>query len=341
MEQDLTSANDATNMPGEAADIPSNLPNDIDEPGSAERAADLVREETTGPVPLGGATPNQGEDAVLFVETIDERELGEGMLPLEEAEGIVLPEEVLIAAELAGASPAGTDLSGAVLGIDLGPNLEEGTPWYQSRWMYLGIGLVAAATATLGIGGYVLIRNRNRRKRGLNVTRRVTSTLGRTRLQAVPIAQGRLSQLTGQLSGQAGKFTGQVSKFSGQAQSQLSRLTRTPQGAVNLKPLQQQLTTLTGQAGEQLRSLGATTKATTASAVGKTQASLSQAGQSVAAGTSSAKHGLKRSGKMARNLTLGATAGMLWSYLYAPQDGETTRQHLKQMVPPQLKKNNK
>ncbi|HEU5198953.1 MAG TPA: hypothetical protein VFU32_04910 [Ktedonobacterales bacterium] len=340
MEQDLTGVNDTTNMPGKAADIPGNLPNDIDEPGSAERAADLVREETTGPVPLGPATPDQGEDAVLFVETIDERELGEGMLPPEEAEGIVLPEEVLIAAELAGASPAGTDLSSAVLGIDLGPNLEEGAPWYQSRWMYLGIGLVAAAAATLGIGGYVLIRNRSRRKQGLHVTRRVTSALGRTRFPTVPIAQGRLSQLTGQLSGQAGKFTGQVSKFSGQAQSQLSRLTRTPQSAVNLKPLQQQLTTLTGQAGEQLRSLGATTKATTASAVGKTQASLSQVGQSVAAGTSGAKHGLKRSGKMARNLTLGATAGMLWSYLYAPQDGETTRQHLKQMVPPQLKKKN-
>jgi hypothetical protein len=340
MEQDLTGVNDATNMPGKAADIPSNLPNDIDEPGSAERATDLVREETTGPVPLGPATPDLGEDTVLFVETIDERELGEetlppeeaeGILPPEEAEVILPPEEALLAAELASASQAGTEFSGAALGIDLGPNLEEGAPWYQSRWMYLGVGLVVAATATLGIGSYVLIRNRNRRKRGLNVTRRVTSTLGRARLQAVPISQGRLSQLTGQLSGQA-------SKFSGQAQNQLSRLARTPQGAVNLKPLQQQLTTLTSQAGEQLRSFGATTRATTASAVGKTQASLSQVGQSVASSANSAKSGVKRGGKVARNLTLGATAGMLWSYLFAPQDGETTRQHLKQMLPPSAKK---
>jgi hypothetical protein len=332
MEQDLTGVNDATNKPGKAADIPSNLPNDIDEPSSAERAADLVREETTGPVPLGPATPDQGEDAVLFVETIDEREPGEGIL---------LPEEALVAAELAGASPTGADLSGAVPGIDLGSDLagNKGVPWYQSRWMYLGIGLVAA-TATLGIGGYVLLRNRNQRKRGLNVTRRLTSTLGRARLRTVPISSGRLSQLTSQLSSQVEKFSGQASKFSGQAQNQLSRLARTTQGTVNLKPLQQQLTTLTGQAGEQLRSLGATTKATTTSAVGKTQASLSQVGQSVATSASSAKSGLKRGGKMARNLTLGATAGMLWSYLYAPQDGETTRQHLKQMVPPQLKKKN-
>ncbi len=340
MEQDLTGANDVTNMPGKAADIPSNLPNDIDEPGSAERAADLVREEAPGSVPLEPAIPDQGEDAVLFVETIDERELGESIVPPEETEGILLPEEALVAAELASASQAGTNLSGAALGIDLGPELEEGAPWYQSRWMYLGVGLMAAATATLGIGGYVLLRNRNRRKRGLNVARRVTSTLGRARFQAVPISQGRLSQLTGQLSGQAGKFSGQASKFSGQAQNQLSRLARTTQGTVNFKPLQQQLTTLTSQAGEQLRSLGATTRATTASAVGKTQASLSQVGQNVASSASSAKSGMKRGGKVARNLTLGATAGMLWSYLFAPQDGETTRQHLKQMVPPQLKKKN-
>ncbi len=326
MEQDLTGANDVTNMPGKAADIPSNLPNDIDEPDSAERAADLVREEAPGSVPLEPATPDQGEDAVLFVETIDERELDEGIVPPEETGGILLPEEALVAAELASASQAGTDLSGAALGIDLGPGLEEGMPWYQSRWMYLGVGLVAAATATLGIGGYMLLRNRNRRKRGLNVARRVTSTLGRARFQAVPISQGRLSQLTGQLSGQA--------------QNQLSRLARTTQGTVNLKPLQQQLTMLTGQTGAQLRALGATTRATTASAVGKTQASLSQVGQNVASSANSAKSGLKRGGKVARNLTLGATAGMLWSYLFAPQDGETTRQHLKQIVPPQLKKKN-
>lgn len=343
MEQDLTGLNEAADMPGKAADIPTNLPNDIDEPGSAEIASDLVREEATGPVPLGPAIPEQGEDAVLFVETIDGPELVEVIAPTEEvltgadvSEADMLSAGVLGAA-LAGGNVAGADLVGAELptaglGIDPGPNMKEGAPWYQSRWMYLGAGLVVAATATLGIGSYVLIRNRNRRNRGLNITRRVASSLGRARLQAGMLSQGRLNQLTNQLSGQAGKW-------SGQAQGQLSRLARTTQGAANLKPLQQQLTALTAQAGGQLRSLGATTRATTTGAVGKAQESLSQVGQSVATSASMARSGLKHGWKLGRNFTLGATAGMLWSYLYAPQDGETTRQHIKQMLPPQLKTN--
>lgn len=340
MEQDLTGLNEAADMPGKAADIPSNLPDDIDEPGSAEIASDLLREEATGPVPLGPATSEQGEDAVLFVETIDGPELVEVIAPTDEflmgadvSEADMLSAGVLGAAlagsNVAGAGLIGVDLTSAGLGIDPGSDLRDGAPWYQSRWMYLGAGLVVAATATLGIGSYVLIRNRNRRSRGLNVTR-LAGSLGRVRLQPGMLSQGRLSQLTNQLSGQAGKW-------SGQAQGQLSRLARTTQGAANLKPLQQQLTALTAQAGGQLRSLGATTRATTTGAVGKAQESLSQVGQGVATSASMAQSGLKHGWKLGRNFTLGATAGMLWSYLYAPQDGETTRQHIKQMLPPQLK----
>lgn len=308
MEQDSTGLNDATDMPGKAADIPTNLPNDINEPESAEFAADLMREETIEPVPLEPTALNQGEDTVWLVETIEDPEFVEIIMPTDEV--------------LMGADAPDVDMN-----ITPGPHLEEGKPWYQSRWVYLGAGLVVATTATLGIGSYVLIRNRNRRNHGLNVTRRVADSFEQVRLQTGALTQGRLSQLTNQLGSQIGKF-------SEQAQSQWSRFASAKQGTGNLKPLQQQMTV---QAGEQLRSLGATTKAITASAVSKAQDGLSQVRESAATSAAMAKSGLKHTWKLGRNFTLGAAAGMLWSYLYAPQDGETTRKRLKKMLPPQLR----
>lgn len=308
MEQDLTGWNDATDMPGNAADIPTNLSNDIHELGSAEFADDLTREETTGPGPLEPTDLDQGEDIVWLVETLEDPEFVEVIMPTD---------EVLVSAD---------DL-GADLSTTFGSNLEEDKPWYQSRWIYLGAGLVIAVTATVGIGSYVLIRNRNQRNRGLTITRRVTDSLGRARIQTGALTQGRLSELTNQLSSQAGKF-------SEQAQRQLGRFARANQGAANRNPLQRQLTT---QVGEQLRSLGSTTKAVTTNAVSKTQEGLLQVRESAATSTAMAKAGLKHGWKLSRNFTLGATAGMLWSYLYAPQDGETTRGRLKEMLPPQLR----
>ncbi len=310
MEQHPSGLNDAT-------DIPSNLPNDIEEPGSAELAADLLREQATGPVPLGPATPDLGADEVLLVETISESE------PI----GIIaLTEEGL----------AGADAN-ADLGIDLGADLGVGVPWYQSRWMYLGAGLLVASAAVT-IGSVILVRGLNRRNRGLHVIRRVSGSLSR----ATPRTQGTLSRLTGQLSQQTGKVTGQ-------AQGQLSRLARSSQGAAAaLRPFrrqgitrggrlinrtQQQLNALSAQAQGQLRSLSATTKATTNRAMSKTQEGFAQVGKNVAVGAEKTRGGLRRGWKLSRASMIGAAAGMLWTYLYAQQSGETTRQHLNQLLP--------
>ncbi len=302
MEQELSRFSDTTNIPG-------NLPNDIETPGSAERAADLLREQEPGPVPLGPATPVENEDAVLFVETATTPEA---------ASAIPSAEAVL----------AGTDL-------------EAGVPWYRSRWVYLGAGLVVAAA--LGIGTVLAVRNLSRQNRRTRIMRRVTRPLGRASIQALPRTQGWLSQRTGQLSGQASRLTGQ-------AQGQISRLARRTQGtAASLIPArqapsrnllsrtQQQLSSLSQQANVQLRSLGATTRATTARAVGKTQANLAQVSQGLASGAAKTRAGVRRGWKLSRNFTLGVGVGALWTYLYAPQSGEATRQYLTQLVPRQLR----
>src|SRR5690242_13663311 len=119
MDQDTTGINDVNNLPGD-------LPNDIEEPGSAELAADLLREQATGPVPLGPAAPGQGEDAVLLVETVSVPDQPESL-----AQGEMPPGE-----------------------MDLGAGL----PWYRSRWLYVGAGL-AGGTA-LAVTAVLLLRKR-------------------------------------------------------------------------------------------------------------------------------------------------------------------------------------
>jgi hypothetical protein len=314
MEQHLSGLNDANN-------IPSNLPNDLEEPGSAEQAADLIRKQTTGPVPLGPATPEQAADEVVFIETISESE------PI----GIIaLTEE-----NLAGAD-ADTNL-----GIDMGADLEVGVPWYQSRWMYLGAGLLVASAAVT-IGSVLLVRGLNRRNRGVPVMRRVSGSLSR----ATPRTPATLNRLAGQLSQQTSRVTSQV-------QERISRLARSSQGAgATLKPLrrqangwggtlinrtQQQLNALSAQAQGQMRSVTAATRATTTRAMSKTQEGVAQVGKNVAAGAEKTRAGLRRGWKLSRASLIGAAAGVLWAYLYAQQSGETTRQRLNQLLPRQVR----
>jgi gas vesicle protein len=345
MEQDITGMNDVRGLPG-------NLPNDIDEPGSAELAADLLSEQATEPIPLGPTTPGQGEDTVLLVET--------AMVP--DQTGALSPEDTILG------------------GIDL----EEASPWYRSRWLYLGAGL--AGGAALAAGTVFLIRSRNTRQSQAAIARaqslvsqwpsqlseqagRLTSQVSRITSQASrPTRQtgvlawqmgrlsGQASRLTRQkrrparridtLTGQMSRLTGQASKLSGQAQGQISRLAGRIQGAtVSRMPLQrqtsptnwlrqtqQQLTNLSQQAGGQLSSIGSsigtTTRAASAQAIGKTQESLAQVRQGVAAGAARTGEGIKSGWKFSRNFTLGMTAGAVWAALFTPQSGETTRQHL-------------
>jgi hypothetical protein len=306
MEQDITGMSDVTNIPG-------NLPNDLEEPGSAERAADLVRERATGPVPLGPATPDQAEDAVLMVET--------GMLPNEE--NLPSPENIILS----------------------GMDLEIGVPWYRSRWMYLGTGIVAATA--LSIGATLLIRGRNKRTLRLAVPRSMPGPRGQSRgfsfLVPVTRAQGILSQWPRQLSGQTSKLTGQAIRFTGQTQGQISRLTHRPQRITAplkllrywvrrgnlLQGAQQQLINLPRQAGR-LSSLGNTARAATVGFIGKTQENLAQLRQGIATGAVKTAEATKHGWKLSRNLVIGAAAGALWAALFAPQSGEATRQRLGQ-----------
>jgi hypothetical protein len=306
MDQDMTGMNDVNNLPGE-------LPNDIEEPGSAEIAADLLREQATGPVPLGPAAPGQGEDAVLLVETVsvpDQPEsLSSGEMPLGEK--------------------------------DLG----EGSPWYRSRWLYVGAGL-AGGTALAVTAVLLLLRKRGVSQRRSARARAQTiltrwpklgkQTIRLTRPISKPVRQ------TSMLSGQMSKLSGQAGSITGQAQKQFSRFARRPQGArLMIVPLQrqarpnkwvkqtqQQLSNLSQQAGGQLSAIGSSIGGTTAQAVGKTQAGLAQIGQGVAAGAVKTGEGVKRGWKLSRNFTLGMTAGAIWAAFFTPESGESTRQHL-------------
>ncbi|HEY7347691.1 MAG TPA: hypothetical protein VH599_05180 [Ktedonobacterales bacterium] len=328
MEQDITGMSDAS-------DLPEHLPNDKEEPGSAELAADLAREQAAGRIPPGSATPGQGEDAILFVET--------GRLP--DQESALSPED-------------------AILGT---ADLEAGSPWYRSRWLYLGASL--AGGIALAVGAALLIRNRNARRRRTALWR----------------AQNFLNQWSNQLSGQTGRLTEQVSRFTGQigkptrragrvrrradmitrqAQNQLSRLASRTQGVPLsrmprqrqktitkwLKQTRRQLTNLSRQAGGQMGSFGdalssvrsslrRTTRATTAQAIGKTQESLAQVRQGVASGAARTGKGIKSGWKFSRNFTLGMTAGAVWAALFTPQSGEATRQRLTAFFPSRRPRN--
>jgi hypothetical protein len=303
MEQDITGMSDVSQPP-------DNLPDDIEEPGSAELAAELIREQMTGPVPLGPATPEQGEDVVLLVETVTTPDQLETLSPEDTVLGRI--------------------------------DLEEGAPWYRSRWVYLGGGLIGSAA--LAAGAVLLIRKRRARRQ---------TTLWR--------AQNALSQWSNQLGGQTGRLAGQVrrltrqnrkptsqiGKLSGQGQQQLSRLANSAQEATLsrmpfqrqssaskwLKQSRRQLTNLSQQAGGQLGSLGTATRATTAQAIGKTQAGLAQVRQGVASGAARTGEGIKYGWKFSRNFTLGMTAGAVWAALFTPQSGETTRRRFAAILP--------
>jgi gas vesicle protein len=299
MEQDITKMNDLGNQP-------DNLPHDKEERDSAELAADqlladLLKEQATGPFSAGLVTPNQGEDVVLLVET--------GMLPDEAAD---LSMEDSLLAKIGQAE------------IDQAAR----SPWYRSQWFYLGSGLVGGAA--LAAGAVLLLRSRRTRQRSVDI--------GRT--------QPLLNRWSRQLGWQASMITERAGKLSSQAQGQINRLAgRTPGGARNLlllqrqrgssawlKQMQRQLTNLSQQARNQAsaigNSIGATTRATTAQTIDRTQASLAQVRQGVASGAARTGKGLKSGWKFSRNFTVGMAAGALWAALFAPESGEATRQRL-------------
>lgn len=309
MEQDITGTGDTT-------DIPGNLPGERDQADNRERAGtlpkeptdELLKEQAKEPALSGPATPGKGEDVVLFVETISFPEQG--------MEGS--PEDMILR------------------GIDL----EVGIPWYRSRWVYVGTGLMAATA--LSIGAVLLLRSRSRSKRRLAVSQAIIKPTRRARrrrllFQAAPRMRGRFSQWSNQLSGQASRFTGE-------AQEQFNRLAhRTPGAAATLNPLQRQrsarallnrtrrqLEQFSTQTSEQLSALGSTTRTQATQTLNGIQENLAQLGEGVALGLEKTGASLKHGWKLGRNFTLGAAAGALWAMLFSPQSGETTRQRLAQ-----------
>jgi gas vesicle protein len=290
MEQDITGTSHENDLPG-------NLPTDIDEPGSAERAADLLREQETGPIPLGPATPGQGEDAVLLVETTS----------VPDQEGTLTPEDLFLG-EM---------------------DMEEASPWYRSQWVYLGAGLVVGTA--LAAGAVLLLRNRRARQQ--------RTMLGR--------AQNLLSQWSNQLSGQTGRLTGQVSRLAKRSPGTGLNLIpfQRPSGASKwAKQARQQLTNLPqqvggqfGSIGSQLRSIGSsigtTARETTTQAIDRTQEGLAHIKEGVSAGAARTGEGIKAGWKFSRSFTIGMATGAVWAAIFAPQSGETTRQHLRSIFP--------
>ncbi|HEU5370413.1 MAG TPA: hypothetical protein VFU69_18220 [Ktedonobacterales bacterium] len=308
MDQDTTGMNDVNDLPGD-------LPNDIEEPGSAEMAADLVREQATGPVPLGPAVPGQGEDAVLLVETASVSDQPESLLQ--------------------GEMPLGE--------MDIGA----GSPWYRSPWFYAGAGL-AGGTA-LAVTAVLLLRKRGamQRRSALGRAQNVLTQWPKLGEQAGKLTRPirKPARQTRMLSGQVSKLAGQAGGITGQAQKQFSRFARRPQGArMTIVPLQrqprssrwvkqtrQQLSNLSQQAGGQLSAIGSSIGGTTAQAIGKTQAGLAQISQGMAAGAAKTGESMKRGWKLSRNFTLGMTAGAIWAAFFTPESGESTRQHFTTM----------
>ena len=114
-------------------DLPDDFPKNTNELDSEELAADLLREQAEGPVPLERTTPGEGEDVVLLVETIS--------LPDEPGAGTLSSEEQRMLEEM---------------------GMDEGSPWYRSPWFYMGASL--AGGAALAAGAVFLFRNRKARK---------------------------------------------------------------------------------------------------------------------------------------------------------------------------------
>src|SRR5579859_5064424 len=348
MEQNITGMSDGDDLPGI-------LPNDIEEPSSAELAADLLREQATGPISLGPATPDQEEDMLLAAALLSDQ--ATGPISLDPTISGVEEDTVLIVETAM--SPEEMNILGPEDTILDGIDLEMGAPWYRSRWLYLGAGLLGGTA--LAVGTAFLIRGANNRKRRAPFSQAVRSSLVRSHVRSVsPRTQGVLSQWSNQLSGQASKLTGQTNKLAGQAskltgqvQGQLGRLARRTQGtALNLKPLQRQasignlaqraqsqlsglskqasgqLSGFSKQASGQLSSIGSATRATTTQAISKAQANLAQARAGVAIGADRTRRSVRRGWKFSRNFSLGMAAGALWAAFFTPESGEATRQHL-------------
>ena len=309
MEQDTTAMNNTTPIPG-------NLPgekNQAERGGwadglSEEPMSERFKEQAKTSAPSGPTLPGKGEDVVLFVEAVS--------LPEQEMESS--PENLILS------------------GIDQ----EMGVPWYRSRWMYIGTGLVAATA--LSIGTTLLLRRRSRLNRRLAASRTIIKPIKRIRRrralsQATPRMQDRFSQWGNQLSGQASRLTDQT-------RGQLSRLTRrTPGTGAMLNSLQRQSTAraLLNRTRRQLgqfsapisrrvgllRGAARTRAARTTSII---QGNLTRLGAGAASGVEKVGTSLKHGWKIGRSFALGAAAGALWAMLFTPQSGETTRQRLAQ-----------
>ncbi len=309
MEQDTTAMNNTPPIPG-------NLPGEKNQAERGEWAGGLseepmserFKEQAKMSAPSGPTPPGKGEDVVLFVEAVS--------LPEQEMESS--PEDLILS------------------GIDL----EMGVPWYRSRWIYIGTGLVAATA--LSIGTTLLLRRRRRLNRRLAVSRTIIKPIKRVRRrralsQATPRMQGRFSQWSNQLSGQANRLASQT-------RGQLTRLTsRTPGAGAAFNSLQRQrgmrilldrprhqFGQLSAQMSQRLHSLRGSARTRATRATSTIQENLTQLGAEVASGVEKVGASLKHGWKIGRSFALGAAAGALWAMLFTPQSGETTRQRLAQ-----------
>lgn len=250
---------------------------------------------------LESLSPPQGEpsyeDNVLIVETI----------AFPDAADLASSIELAAAAEPASSAEVWFAM----------PEGETRLPWYRTRWFSIGAGVLASAL--LGVGAALVIRQMQRRRHQRFSLRSLKSLQAAAqRLSLPPLRQvtTRSQQQINHLTNQSGTA---LSARTHELQDSLSRLTN--RARAQQEPLARWMRDQASQLNTQTRALSART-------VEQLQQGLSAARESVAAGASTTGTTLKHGWRSGRSLAFGVGVGALWASLFTPHSGQATRAHL-------------
>lgn len=310
MQQDISGMNDT---PHQRDDIPHEngdfLLNEGLDPLSGEPSEQPTDIEQPSPLEaaelLESAAASQGEDSVLMVETI--------ILP-DTAED-TFPEEGGIGAA----------------------DLEMTLPWYRSRWVYIGAGVLT--TALTCAGTLLLMQEMSKRKRRRALVGRMKTGLQQASFfsmrGASASAQGRLNQLADQLAGQyarsASRMQKQLTHLRGPAQQASSRIQGIPRQMSSngvTKRTRAQWGKSSQIAGRQLSLLSEKARATSARTANQVQNSLSSMGTGISNGVANTGKSVQHAWSLGRVFAIGLGSGAVWASLLTPRSGEENRAHL-------------
>lgn len=176
MEYEMTEWSE-TPLPEEGARPSNQVPTESAAPESAGQIVDPER-TASEPVFSEPEAPLPGEDTVLLVEPIS----GPGPVEVVSPTEVILPSAAVSNVpsseqERPTAEPIDTAISATGVGMALGPEPGHVEPQAPERGRVPVVGLSIAVPATLGIGSYLLLRLRHRRRRSLKVPRSLTRFL--------------------------------------------------------------------------------------------------------------------------------------------------------------------